>query len=283
MTKRLVLFTLTAMFLLVGTALTACGDDDDDDDEGGGGGTQTTAAAELETIKPGTLVVGSDIPYPPFESGRAPDYDGFDIDLTNEIATRLELEVEIKDTPFDTIFRDLAQGKFDMVASATTTTPEREKTVDFSDPYYNAEQSILVEEGSDIKTVEDLEGKTIGVQKGTTGEAYAKENANADLRSYAEGDDAINALIAGQVEAVLQDLPVNQDAVDTKEGLAIATTIPTKEEYGLVFQEDADALREAVNEILAELKEDGTYAEIYREWFKKDPPQQVLDATHTPD
>ena len=280
MNKRFLLLWISALFLLAGTALAACGDDDDD--EGGGGGTDTTAA-ELDTIKPGTLVVGSDIPYPPFESGRAPDYDGFDIDLANEIASRLDVEVEYKDTPFDTIFRDLAQGKFDLVVSASTITDEREQTVDFSDPYYNAEQSILVPEDSDIKTVDDLAGKTVGVQKGTTGEAYAKENANAgDVRSYGESDDAINALIAGQVDAVLQDLPVNQDAADTKEGLAVATSIPTNEDYGMAFAEDADALREAVNEALAGMKDDGTYAEIYREWFKKDPPKQVLDAKHSP-
>jgi polar amino acid transport system substrate-binding protein len=282
MNKRLLLLFITALLLLVGTALTACGDDDDDD--GGGGGTQTTATAEIETQKPGTLLVGSDIPYPPFESGRAPDYDGFDIDITNEIASRLELEVEYEDTSFDTIFRDLAQGKFDMVASATTITPEREKTVDFSDPYYNAAQSILVQEDSDIQTIEDLAGKTVGVQKGTTGEAYTKENADADdVRSYAEGDDAINALIAGQVDAVLQDLPVNQEAADTKEGITVVQTIPTDEDYGLVFNEDGDALREAVNEALAAMKDDGAYAEIYNEWFDEDPPKQVLDATHTPD
>jgi polar amino acid transport system substrate-binding protein len=279
MNKRFLLFLLTALLLLVGTALAACGDDDDD----GGGGGADTSASELDTITPGTLVVGSDIPYPPFESGRAPNYDGFDIDVVNEIAKRLDVEVEYKDTPFDTIFRDLAQGKFDMVASASTITDERENAVDFSDPYYNAQQSILVKEGSDITSVDDLAGKTVGVQKGTTGEAYAKENANAgDLRSYAEGDDAINALIAGQVDAVLQDLPVNQDAVDTKEGLAIAEEIPTNEDYGLAFQEDADTLREAVNEALQEMKDDGTYAKIYREWFQGEPPKQILTATHEP-
>jgi len=279
MNKRFLLFLLTALLLLVGTALTACGDDDDD---GGGGGT-STSASELDTITSGTLVVGSDIPYPPFEFGRAPDYDGFDIDLVNEIAKRLDVDVEYKDTPFDTIFRDLAQGKFDMVASSATITDDREKTVDFSDPYYNAEQSILVKEGSDIASIDDLAGKTVGVQKGTTGEAYAKDNADAgDLRSYAEGDDAINALIAGQVDAVLQDLPVNQEAVDTKEGLAIAEKIPTDEEYGLVFQQDADDLREAVNKVLQEIKDDGTYAKIYGETFEGQPPKQILTATHEP-
>ena len=283
MTKRLLLFLLTALLLLVGTALTACGDDDDDDD-GGGGGAQTTATADLETLKPGTLVVGSDIPYPPFEQGRPPDYDGFDMDLINEIATRLDLETEIKDTPFDTIFRDLAQGKFDVVISGSTITDEREQAVDFGDPYFLAEQSLLVQEDSDIQTIDDLAGRTVGVQKGTTGEAYVKEEQpDATVRSYGELDDAYNALVAGQVEAVMFDLPGNQEAAETKEGLEVRETYDTGEEFGIAFQEDADALREAVNGALQEMKDDGTFAEMYSEWFKKDPPKSILTATHTPE
>jgi ABC-type amino acid transport substrate-binding protein len=99
---------------------------------------------QLETISSGKLTVGSDIPYEPFEFGKAPDYEGFDIDIDNEVAKRLDLDLEVKDTSFDTIFRDLAQGKFDMVSSATTITPEREKEVSFSEPYFPADQSIMV-------------------------------------------------------------------------------------------------------------------------------------------
>ena len=207
MHKRLTLLLITALFLLAATALTACGDDDDEGGGGGGG----TGAAELETIRPGTLTVGSDVPYPPFEQGRAPDYEGFDIELINAIAEKLDLETEIKDTPFDTIFRDLAQDKFDAVISGSTITDERERVIDFSDPYFLAEQSILVQEDSDIQTEADLENKLIGVQKGTTGEAYVKDNIDArSVRSYGEVDDAFNALSAGQVEAVVFDLPGTQ-------------------------------------------------------------------------
>jgi polar amino acid transport system substrate-binding protein len=281
MNKRLLFLFLTALLLLVGTALAACGDDDDDDDDGGGGGADTT---ELDTIRPGTLTVGSDIPYPPFELGRAPDYDGFDIELINEIATRLELETEIKDTPFDTIFRDLAQGKFDVVISGSTITDERERAVDFGDPYFLAEQSLLVQEDSDIETIEDLSGRTVGVQKGTTGEAYVKEEApDATVRSYGDLDDAFNALVAGQVDAVMFDLPGTQEAARTKEGLEVRESYDTGEEFGIAFQEDADALREAVNGALAEIKDDGTFAELYSEWFRKDPPKEILTSTHTPE
>src|SRR5687768_483209 len=131
MNKRFLLLWISALFLLAGTALAACGDDDDDDG-GGGSGTDTTAAAEVETLKPGTLLVGVDVPYPPFEQGRPPDYEGFEIDMMNEIASRLGLETEYKDTPFDTIFRDLAQNKFDAAIGGATITDERERAVDFA-------------------------------------------------------------------------------------------------------------------------------------------------------
>jgi len=280
-TKRLLLIWISALFLLLGTALAACGDDDDD--EGGDGGGGGSAAAEVDTLKPGTLVVGVDVPYPPFEQGRPPDYEGFEIDLVNEIAAQLELEPEYNDTSFDTIFRDLAQDKFDLAIAGSTINEEREQVVDFADPHFLAEQSLLVKEGSDIRTIEDLAGKKVGAQKGTTGSDYAKENANAEeLRNYPEIDDAFNALVAGQVDAVIFDLPGTQEAVRTLEGLEVAESYDTGEELAIAFSEDNDALREAANDILAELKQDGTFTELYRKWFRKAPPKQILESTHTP-
>jgi polar amino acid transport system substrate-binding protein len=280
MSKRLLLLWVSALFLLMGTALAACGDDDDDDGGGGGG---DAPSGEIETLKPGTLTVGVDVPYPPLEQGRPPDYEGFEIELVDEIANQLGLEREYKDTGFDTIFRDLAQDKFDLVIAGATILPERERVVDFSDPYFLNEQSLLVKKGGDIRTIEDVAGKTVGVQKGTTGAAYAKENAKAgDLRQYPEIDDAFNALIAGQVDAVIFDLIGTREAARTLEDLEVAENYATDEVLAMAFAEDNDALREAANDIIAELKQDGTIAELYQKWFKKDPPQAILKATHTP-
>jgi len=273
---RFALVALLALALLGA----GCGDDEGDEPQDGG---QEPAAEEFELVNPGALTVGSDIPFPPFEQGRAPDYEGFDIDLAREIARRLELETRIQDTPFDTIFRDLAQGKFDAVASATTITEERERAVDFSDPYYAAEQALLVEAGGEIQAVDDLAGAIVGVQDGTTGADYVNDETEARaVRGYGEADDAYNALQAGQVNAVIIDLPAAQDAARQTEGLEVATAIETGEQYGIAFQEDADALREAANDALAELKRDGTYEEIYRQWFNRAPPQSILEATHQP-
>jgi len=264
---------LLAILVTAAMALFAlgCGDDSDDGGgtaEGGGGGG-------------GTLTVGSDIPYPPFEQGKAPNYTGFDVELVEAMAAKIDRTARFQDTSFDTIFRDLAQGKFEMVASATTITPEREENVDFTNPYYLSEQALLVKEGSDLKSVEELAGTTVGVQQGTTGQEFSEEETGAaDVRAYPEGPDAVNALVAGTVDAVVIDLPVAEDAVAKQGGVEIATSIPTDEQYGFVVAEGEEGLLEELNEALEEIKDDGTYAEIYERWFKRAPPKEVLSATH---
>jgi ABC-type amino acid transport substrate-binding protein len=244
-----------------------CGGDDDG----------KPAKGDFQTITEGTLTVGSDIPYPPFEFGRAPDYKGFDIDIVNAIAEKLDLKVKFVKTPFDPIFRNLAQGRFDMVASAATITPEREGTVAFSVPYFNADQSLMVKKGSDVKTAEDLKGKIVGAQLGTTGAMYAKDKTDAKtVRTYDLIDDAFKALQSGQIEAVINDFPVSKYAERSKPGLQVVQTIPTGEEYGLAFAKKSTALRKAVRDALNETKKDGTYADIYRKWFQEEPPESLL-------
>ena len=259
---RIVLALVTA--LAVAGIAAGCGDDN-------GGGN------DLGLITDGQLKVGTDAPYPPFEIGQPPDISGYDIEVMNEVAKRLDLKPTYQDTSFDTIFRDLAQGKFDIVAAASTILPEREQTVDFSDPYYLTPQSLLVAPGSDISTVDDLASKTVGAQDGTTGEFYAQDNTDAgEVRGYPEGPDAINALKAGQVDAVIIDFGVGQDAVKKGTDVQIAQKIVTNELYGFPVAQDNDALREKVNEALTEIKEDGTLTRLYQKYFKEDPPQSVL-------
>jgi polar amino acid transport system substrate-binding protein len=262
-----------AALVLVAALLTAAGCGDDDGGGGGGG-------SGLETITEGQLRVGSDIPYAPFEFGREPDYEGFDVDVVNEIAKRLDLEARFVKTPFDPIFRNLAQGRFDMVASATTITPERERTVAFSDPYFPADQSLMVKRGSDIKTVDDLAGKTVGAQLGTTGAEYARSKADAEtVRTYDLIDDAFNALQSDQVDAVINDFPVSKYAERSKRDLVVVQTIQTDENYGFGFAKESTELRRRVNEALQEMKDDDTYTEIYRKWFQEDPPDRIFDVS----
>jgi polar amino acid transport system substrate-binding protein len=262
--------------LASGAIAAGCGGDDDDD------GGDAAAGGDLGLIEEGRLTVGTDTPFPPFEIGQPPDISGYDIDVMNAIAEDLGLEVEYIDTGFGTIFRDTAQGQFDTAAAASTITAGRENTVDFTDPYYEAQQALLVPEDSDIASVDDLGGAIVGAQDGTTGETYANDETDAsEVRGFPEGPNAIAALRTGQVDAVIIDQPVAVDAVEAQEGLEIVEEIPTEELYGFAVAPDNDALREAMNESLATLKEDGTIEDLYQEYFNTSPPQDtVLEGTN---
>lgn len=233
----------------------------------------------FETLKEGTLTVGSDTAFPPFESIEDGEAVGFDIDLITEVAERLSLEVEVASAAFDTIFTALASGKFDVVISAVTIKEERKQTVDFTDPYFSADQSLSVRsaDAETIGGVDDLEGKTVGVQAATTGEDCAKnalqaEDKVGEVRSYDTAPDAFTDLAAGRVDAVLLDLPTAQQIVEQREGVQVVQAIRTQEEYGIAVSKDNPNLRVAINEALAEIEEDGTYDELFVKWFDTQPP-----------
>jgi polar amino acid transport system substrate-binding protein len=276
--KSRLLILLAALTLgLASFALAACGDDDDD---GSDSGTETTAGGEdLGLISEGTLTVGTDTPFPPFEIGQPPDISGYDIEVMNAIAENLELTPEYTDTGFGTIFRDTANGQFDTAAAASTITAGRENVVDFTDPYYEAQQALLVPEGSDIASVADITSDTIvGTQDGTTGETYANDETDAgEVRGFPEGPNAVSALVTGQVDAVIIDQPVAVDAVEQQGGVEIVEEIPTNELYGFAVAPANDALREAMNEALTTIKDDGTLDELYAQYFDgATPPKAVL-------
>jgi ABC-type amino acid transport substrate-binding protein len=270
-TTRLTALFAVFLLALASLAVAGCGSSDDDTTSGGGGGGGGSEP----------LTVGSDIPYPPFEQGKAPNYEGFDIELMEAIGEKIGRTPEFKDTSFETIFRDVQQGKFEAVISAATITEEREKAVDFSNPYYLSEQAVLVKEGSDIKSLEDLEGKTVAVQQGTTGQELAKEElGGSEVRPFPEGPDAVNALKAGTVEGVIIDAPVAQNAVEKSGGVEIAEKVPTEEEYGIAVGQGETELLDEINKGLEEVLDDGTYKTIYEKWFKLEPPQQIFSASH---
>jgi ABC-type amino acid transport substrate-binding protein len=246
----------------------------------GGGAEEAEGTEEGEEEAEGggeTLTVGSDIPYPPFEQGKKGSYTGFDVELMEAIGEEIGREPEFIDSSFETIFRDVAQGKFEAVMSAATITEEREKVVSFSNPYYLSEQAIVVAEGSEITGLADLKGKTVAAQQGTTGLELGKEKAEAgELRPYPEGPDAINALKAGTVEAVIIDAPVAANAVEETGGIEVAEKVPTEETYGIAVAPESSELLEQINEGLAKTLEDGKYEAIYEKWFHEAPPKEIF-------
>lgn len=281
------LLALLATLLMVAAA---CGEDPDTESgnggNGGGGNEQPAGggedeAVEFETKEEGTLIVGSDIPYPPFEMRKGDKYTGLDMDLIQEIANRLELEPRIVDTGFDTIFSQLAGGNFDVVIAAATVTPEREEQVLFSDAYYINQQSLTVPSDSDVQTIDDLqEGDVVAVQNGTTGKKYAEENVpeGVELRSFPEGPDTFTALEAGDVDAVIHDEPTALAEIEERQGLEVVQKIDTGEVYGIAVDPANEPLLDAINQALAEIIEDGTYEEIYSRYPSLPPGGSVAAA-----
>lgn len=264
-----VTFAAAVLSALALTA-TACGGDDSSSAK------DTSAGPDLGLISAGTLSVCSDVPYPPFEDfdKTAPTgFKGFDVDIVNAIAAELDLKVTIKDSSFDALQSGLAlnSNQCDMAASAMTITPEREEKIGFSDGYYSSEQSLLVPSDSTIAGIGDLAGKKVGVQKGTTGESYANENASdADIVVFPSDGEMYAAIKAGQIDAILQDLPVNLDHQNDPKAAGqfkVVETYDTGEEYGLAMKKTNTGLIEAVDKALTTLKDNGEYQKIYDSYF----------------
>ncbi|AXH97335.1 ABC transporter substrate-binding protein [Ornithinimicrobium avium] len=279
------LWTATAVAGLV-LSLSACGSDDGADagDTGTGTGTGDVAAADLDLVTDGTLTVCSDVPYPPFEDfdESAPSgFSGFDIDIVQAVADGLGLDLAVKDSSFDGLQSGLSlnAGECDLAASAMTITDDRKKNLDFSEGYYDSLQSLLVPAGSDITAIGDLAGKKVGVQQGTTGEAYTKENAaDADIIAFPSNAEMFQAIQAGQVAALLQDLPVNVDNAKKSDGkFEIVEEYDTEETYGLAIKKGNTALVEAVDKQLGELRESGEYDTLYDKYFSADDAAASTD------
>jgi polar amino acid transport system substrate-binding protein len=269
-TRTRVITALVAAVAAAGMAAGCGGGGDTTATSGGGAG----GSNELGVITPGTLTIGSDIPYPPFEQGKPPDYTGFDVDLMDAIAKKLNLQPKWVDTAFGTIFSDEQAGKFDIVASSTTITPARSKKVTFSKPYYDADQSLMVQKGSDLQSTSDITSDTtIAAQEGTTGQDYAEKKTDAQVQSFPAIGTAFNALQAGQADGVINDFSVSAFALKKYPQLDVVQTIPTGEHYGFPMQKSNTALQNAVNGALQDVIKDGTYEKIFEKWFNEKPPK----------
>jgi polar amino acid transport system substrate-binding protein len=273
--------SLLPLVLVLAFALAACGGDDVADDVPAPEVPPAEEEPAFGTVVEGELTVGSDIPFPPFEYRENGELTGFDVDLIEEIAERLGLETNWIETDFDTIFTQLAAGRFDVVASATTITEEREQMVNFTEAYYLAQQALVVNTGEtpDIQSLEDLSaGDVVAVQAGTTGEAWARENVpdGVDVRSFPNAPDTYIALEAGNVTAVIFDEPSAVAEAREREELDVATVIDTGERYGFAVNPENEQLLDEINRVLREIIDDGTYADIYGR-YEDLPPGGRID------
>ncbi|NTW28693.1 MAG: amino acid ABC transporter substrate-binding protein [Coriobacteriia bacterium] len=241
--------------------------------------TTTSTTPDYKLVKAGVLTVGSDTAFPPFEAMNGSTAEGFDVDLAVAIAKEMGLTVNFTTQKFDTLIPQLkAGGTFDVIMSAMTITSDREKEITFSSPYIDSNQSIAVTKGKFAKVSGNntsaintaFTGKIIGVQSGTTGEAWAKENLKG-AKQIVPFDDtlaAFSALAAGKVDAIVNDLPVSAYIVkDATRNAEIIAEIPTGEQYGIGIAQSNAGLKKAIDAALAKLKSSGQYDTIYKKWF----------------
>jgi polar amino acid transport system substrate-binding protein len=245
-----------------------------------GCGSEQGTASSPSLLHDGVLTVATDIPFPPFEQGDPPGYEGYDIDVANAVADRLGLKTKIVDTPFDVLLQG-GRGRFDVAMGAISITAKREQRVDFSDPYFFTKQSVLVRKDGEVRGVGDLGPDTvIGVEDGTVSETFANDKTDAKVRAFGEADDANNALVAGQVDAVINDLSATQAAAADNPKLEVVGSFETGDRYGILLPEGSDALLKRIDEALTAIKGNGTLASIHRKWFKQAPSQRLLAARH---
>ena len=243
------LFTLVLAMILVVSCLAGCGS------------------------QGGTLTVGTNAAFPPFEYiGDDGNPDGFDVALIKAIGEKMGMKVVIQDMEFDSLVSSIG-GKIDVAIAGMTVTEERKATVDFSDSYYEAVQSVIVPKGSAIATADDLKNLKIGVQLGTTGEFIADEIEGATVSAYNKAVDAVNDLNNGRVDCVIVDKNPAEvfgaqfsDKVDVIDGSAFDFE---PEYYAIALPKGNTELATKINNALAELKADGTYDALVKQYIEE--------------
>lgn len=223
-----------------------------------------TETAELSTVEPGKLIMSTNAAFPPYEmTTDSGEFEGIDIETAQAIADKLGLELQIDDMDFDAALLAVQQGKSDMVMAGVTVTDERQNVMDFTDSYATGIQSIIVKEDSDIASVDDLAGKKIGTQRGTTGYLYCSDDfGDENIVAYDDGLTAVQMLNNGQVDCVVIDNAPAKEFVAANPGLKLLDTAYVEENYAIGVGKGNTELKDAINTALEELKADGTLQAI---------------------
>jgi len=250
----------------------------------GGGDEGGTTESGVELVSAGTLTTCTHLPYEPFQFQEGDEVVGFDVDVVDAVAEDLGVEQEVINVPFETIQSGeaLNSRQCDLAAAGMTITDVREENLDFSDPYFDATQALLVPAGSGIASAEDLDGLRLAVQSGTTGADYAAENIpGAEAVTYEDLALLLAAVQNGDVDAGINDNGVLLDFVADNPDLEVTTEFDTGEQYGIGVRTGNTALLDQVNSSLERIRGDGTYDEIYTEWFGEAPASGAPSATAT--
>ena len=255
---------MAAAFLVVTAAMTGCASDDK---------SAASRSLDPEVVKAGTLTVCTSLPYPPFEFTQHGQPAGFDIDLANKVADQLKLKAKFVNADFDKIQSGqlLNEDTCDVAVAGLTITGERARVLDFSSPYFDATQAMVVKKGSGVTSLEDISGGRIGVQKGTTGELYVTDHApsDAEIVPFADASDVDAALKSGDVDAGVYDNTVVGDVIARNPTFEVAAEFDTGEQYGMAVKKNGsvDLLR-FINDVLVKLRANGGYDQLYAKWFR---------------
>ena len=256
-------FLAAAAVSAAALAMTACGGSASSAASSVASSAASSGAAALSTVLAGKLIMATNATFPPYEmTTDSGEIEGIDVDTAKAIAEKLGLELQVDDMEFDAALLSVQQGKADIVMAGVTVTDERKAVMDFSDSYATGIQSIIVPNSSDIASPDDLAGKKIGTQRGTTGYIYCSDDFGEDsVVAYDSGLTAVQALNNGQVDAVVIDNAPATEYVAANPGLKVLDTSYAEEDYAIGMAKGS-ALEDAINKALEELKEDGTLQSI---------------------
>ena len=266
--KKIVALLIVAAMAV---SMAACGGKKDDAGSAAG---NASAAEESKEATGGTLIMATNATFPPYEYVEGDKIVGIDAEIAEAIAKDLGMELQIDDMEFDSIIAAVQSGKADMGVAGMTVNEDRLKNVNFSDSYATGVQVVIVKEDSDIKSVDDMTGKLIGVQQGTTGHIYCSDTpkngrfGEENVVAYPNGANAVEALKGGKVDCVVIDNEPAKAFVAANEGLKILDTEYVTENYAIAIAKDNEELLNKVNDSLAKLKADGTLQSIIDKYIK---------------
>ena len=229
---------------------------------------KSDGTSQIKTVEAGKLTLATNAEFPPYEYHDGDKIVGIDMDIADAIAKKLGLEVQIEDIAFDSVILEVTSGKADIGLAGISATDERKQSVDFSDTYTTSKQLIIVKDDSTITGSKDLEGKTVGVQTGTTGDILASDIKDVKPERYDKGMDAVQALSQGKVDAVIIDSEVAKKFVEETSGLKVLDEAFADENYSLAIKKGNKELLDSVNKALSELKSDGTIDSIIAKYIK---------------
>lgn len=229
-----------------------------------GCGTKEVSANQPQEV----IVMGTNAEFEPFEFREDGDIIGFDIEIAQEIARKLGKTLKIEDMAFDTLVMALDSDKVDFVIAGMTATEERKTQVDFSDPYFTSKQGIIVQsDNTTIQDGDDLVGKKVGVQLGTTSDLYVSDLDNIEVVQFQAGTQAVADLKNGKIDAVVIDMEPAKRMTVGRDDLKLLDTPFIEEDYAVAVQKDDVELLTVINDTLQELKDNGTYDAIYAKYF----------------